>query len=592
MTKPTAEPNARRPQPGRGEGMSQSGAEQSLIELSRIGEGKELDRYELQAVLRERIGVAALLAASSDDTLAQLAREQFEPEAPADTDAFCQEVLARLDEQRECQSPVPFVRQFVRRVLGFRVPPAQKRQELLDAALLDLARLEELIAFYENLQAVVSHMGGERPRGQEAAMHVDFYRRCLEERDAISRYVTSGVNDEAIRRSDDVDNFRSALSGVVSLFAEVPPYRLRHPRGEEHLDFKRINRWRHRVRTLPIGRGRDLGALYESGELRAFYQELAGERPGSTLFDIIHRSVQMVPKLEERRANFDELHELYDAGRWRGFYALALPQVEGLFGEMGEIAEPRRPGGPRARASLPSKVRFIRDYAEVHRQSLDYFEYLLPQERNRFSHTGRIDGEVELQATGVLFDLAFVCEVYTELTLPVIELLNLLANPEHDSGRDIRQLAHIFELATTIQEANRMDEVLGPFRAFLRRSLPDEAAKRATARELANALRRSASRMRESMRLTARERLAVEVDLGAERKTGEVVVNAAAIVGLVDELDALDRSFLLPLVLRTIMKGLLSHGELPADARKDVEGALASEYWTLRNLDEVMKLGR
>lgn len=326
MTKPTAEPNARRPQPGRGEGMSQSGAEQSLIELSRIGEGKELDRYELQAVLRERIGVAALLAASSDDTLAQLAREQFEPEAPADTDAFCQEVLARLDEQRECQSPAPFVRQFVRRVLGFRVPPAQKRQELLDAALLDLARLEELIAFYENLQAVVSHMGGERPRGQEAAMHVDFYRRCLEERDAISRYVTSGVNDEAIRRSDDVDNFRSALSGVVSLFAEVPPYRLRHPRGEEHLDFKRINRWRHRVRTLPIGRGRDLGALYESGELRAFYQELAGERPGSTLFDIIHRSVQMVPKLEERRANFDELHELYDAGRWRGFYALALPR--------------------------------------------------------------------------------------------------------------------------------------------------------------------------------------------------------------------------------------------------------------------------
>lgn len=556
------------------------------IKLADLDASGAFDRWELRAELRQRIGDAALVAAISDEALVRLAMPHFEPDAPNDVDRFCDAVLVRLEPVSEYPPSIPLVRGFVHHVLGFSAPPAEKRSGLFHDGLRHLTQLEELISFYEGLPAIAALRIGQGPRNHEAKMHVDFYERCLAERAAISRYLTNGADAEALRRSDEDYELRSAFSSFLSSFAEVPPYRLRFPRADEHLDFRKINRWRHRVRPLPITVGRELGAQYESGDLQGFYSGLQRLRSTTALFAVIESAVSTVPKLAARRETFAELRELHAAGCWRGFYALAMPQVEGLFAEMGDIASPGRTS---PHAALPAKVRFIRAYAEVHEQSLDYFEYLLPTERNRFSHSGRIE-DPPIRALELLYDLAFVCELYTEITSPVIELLKILKRDDLGTKLDIRQWAGIFELVGKVKQSKQIHEIDQPLRFFMSEHLPDTEMSRA-ANELAEALQKAAAYTRKQMLVAARNRLGVEFDLGSKKKSAEVVSKAAHILDLIDEFEALDRGLLLPLVLRTVMQGMQEHLELPQEARSRLSESLAAEATALANLDNIIKLG-
>ncbi|MEC7523845.1 MAG: hypothetical protein VYE22_28450 [Myxococcota bacterium] len=562
------------------------------IALAQLGDDQEFDKYELRRELRSRIGTAALLAARSDEELVILSREHFETDVPAGSEAFAEAVLERLETNMVDPPPMPRSRQFVRRVLGFKTRPQEKRAELLADALSDLEKVEELIDFYEALPAVAAWLRGEGVRSHEARMRVDFYLRCTKERASIARYVTGrtgagealSIDDEALRRSDDDDVVRRAFASLVSIFAEEPPYRWRLPRAAAYFDFRKINRWRHRLRPLPIKRGRELGELYETGDTEGFYRELEKDRPPEELFDGIDRASRQIPRLGQRQPTFTELRALWAAQHWQGAYALALPQIEGLFAEMGQLAAPAR---KKPRQALPDKVRFIREYAEVHEQNLDYFEYLLPIERNRFSHSGRIE-DPELRWKEVLHDLAYVSELYTEISTPVVEVARLLI--ERSEQRELRTWARVFELVEVIEAADQFEEIREPLESFLNHHLPDDGTKRKVAAELGELLKDASTKTLEMLTAAVQERLGVEMDLRLKKKTREMVERAIEIVDILDELDALNSGPLVPSQLRQVMRGISTHGKLPQDAMDVVEAAVGAEETWMANLDSLIEL--
>lgn len=553
--------------------MANSTAPPPPIRLTAIGENQQYDRETLRLELRSRIGRAAILAATSNERLLRLARQHFERETAAD-DVFCANVLSRFEIESEQRTEVD---RFVLKVLGFATLPSRERSMLLDEAVRYLCEVEKLIAHYEGLPAVVSSIAGSRPRDQEAGMYVAFYDRCLRERAAISRYMTQAVDAEAIRRADEHAAVRRLLLGYVPL----PPDQLKSPRGLERLDWRRINRWRHRIRALPIRRGLELGALYAKDRTE-FYRALAVERPHEQLFEGIEFAAQQLERLATRRRIFEELRTLFEARHWMGFYALALPQVEGLFAEMGELAAPKQ---NKSLSALPEKVRFIRSYACVHEQNLDYFEWLLPVERNRFSHSGRVN-DPQLRALEILHDLSYVCEVYTELDSPVVELSRLLRG---DEPRKLEHWARIFDVAEMVEKSAQLPEVEERLRALVVQSLSNDESTIATSLEIGTELPKSARQAGEKLRAAAFAQLGIEVDVEGQKKSPELLSRCTEIADIIEELRDADSSFDFPFLLRSLARGFLRYLDLPARsaAREALTAGLAQSHRTLSNFESI-----
>lgn len=69
--------------------------------------------------------------------------------------------------------------------------------------------------------------------------------------------------------------------------------------------------------------------------------------------------------------------------------------------------------------SLSNKVRRIRPYYDRSDTYFDYYQYYLPIQRNRFSHTG-YDDNFKLKSYDLLVDLTHILSVFHELhNLPV-----------------------------------------------------------------------------------------------------------------------------------------------------------------------------
>lgn len=553
------------------------------LKIENLGEGLDA-RIELRWELRQRIGEAALARAGSYEALARLARSQFDAtSSPAELDAFCTAVLVKLEPAWR-SSPMPGTEQFVRAVLGLEEPASARREALLEQALADNRHLEVLISYYEGEAAVIAYREGRRPRNDVERTHVAFYDRCLQERADISRYLATGLDTEAIRLCSEDYRFLRHIDTFIEL-RYPSPYRLRTPRGQEHLDHRRINPWRHRVRFLPIELGRELGAVYESDPGK-FYEELAHHRSTSDLLDIIDDAARRIDRLKSRQSIFAELRSLHDENLWLGFFALAIPQVEGLFAEMGDLAAPKAP----LFGALPAKVKFVRRYAAVHEQNLDYFEFLVPIKRNQFSHIGKVE-DPRLQSLEVLHDLVYVCEVYLELEAPVVELARLLKTIEASDKAIMRDWAHIFELLKEVDKRGQRADIASTLEETLGKTFATEEAKIAAAISLSKRLEDGALILRDHLRSYSQERLHLEVDISLPKLSREVVERSDWIVELMDDIEALNERFFEPLDVWKTAVGLLANVKFPPEARVKLESALKAVKTPLRNLESIIKLG-
>jgi hypothetical protein len=417
---------------------------------------------------------------------------------------------------------------------------------------------------------------GETPRNHADSTVVVFYQRCLDERGRIARYLAHELSTKAIDNADEGKDFVRKLVGIR---IEPPPYPLRGPRGIEEYDHRLINRWRHRVRSLPVTVAQQLGEKYEA-DRAGFYAELSTHVPISEVFGQILGVLPKVAKLGQRAAVFEEMKTLYEHRHWYGLYALALPHVEGLFTEMLELAGPaeRAVGG-----ALPDKVRLVREYAAVHAQNLDYFEFIVPIERNRFSHTGKVDNP-ELRATEVLYDLAYVSRVYVELETPVIELLSLLAGEELTTPKSFAPWAHLFVLLKKVDKLKQRDQVADALTRLWTAVFGDDAAKRGVIDTLCKALADRVTTLADRLRVITREHAGVEIDIMA-RRTRETFEKRDVLREAISEATATSDNFFDALDVRAILLGMAAECDLPVDARAQIDAALDRLSVALGNVE-------
>lgn len=415
----------------------EDGAFQPMLLRARLGPDG-WDVYELRHALHQRIPKHELVQAPSFDALVRLVRGQFVDEWQTEAE-FCEAVAAGLAATDGGISVEASPEGFAAAVLGLVKLPNVVFLELLEETLSHLRQLEALIAKYEQDPCVAACLAGNRGRNHDERTTIAFFERCMTERAAITRYLSTGIEDEALRRSGFNYVFLKAIDPFLSL-KETSPYLLRRFGSTERFDRTRIHQWRHRASTVALKEIPRLERLYEI-DREAFHAELERRVPIASVFDHIDQAAGKVDRLHSRQPIFDELRKLHVAGFWSGAYALALPQVEGLFAEMAELAAPRKARSGRA---LPDKVRLVRAFAAVHDRNLDYFEFSVPAQRNRFSHTGRIEAP-KLAAEGVIRDLGYVCSVFLELDAPVVELTRLLETVALDNlPRPTKHWARLF----------------------------------------------------------------------------------------------------------------------------------------------------
>lgn len=407
----------------------------------RWGEFSKL-RRDLRAHLREH----GVLFSADDHGLCFHALALFDfDSAPAydDHEALneqCLHILALLDSGTDAKDVESVERCLVKELLGFRTTPGSERNHLLEEALKDLNVVERNLDEMHALPGVADYRRDphQRPRNHESRTNVEFFKRNLDERAAITHYLVSELDDAALRRADEE---RHSLRHIMPLWFEPAPYPMREPRGAERLRPDRIDAWHHRVLPLPVSKGRRLGDLYTAGDKEQFYTLLHQHIPPAGIFDQLQQATKELPRLDKRKPIIDECQALYNSKLWHAFYALALTQVEGLFAEMLDVVDPLR----RTPKALTDKVIALRTIAPLHERSYDYFQYVLPRSRNVFLHRG-LDGrmqpgDIRLACYDLLHDLGFLVQVFEELEDPLIWLHQVIARDAKDEEINLKWLA-------------------------------------------------------------------------------------------------------------------------------------------------------
>jgi len=324
-----------------------------------------------------------------------------------------------LDEIKEISGDEKEIEQdylelFFNWVLGLSSIPSAHFQELKSNVESDLKKMHELLVQYESDTTITSFLKvGTYIKNQKNKTIVTFYKRCLSENRKITQYYLFDIKERALQKSRffpiDV-----GLLTAMSFFKDYP-YSFNQRWGIS-FDHNHIDKSGHRLDSIILKHLSELRKLYTTNK-SGFYKKYFKLRSKKEIFQNINYFRSILPFRKNRNEIFEELEYLFMKKRWTSFFALALPQVEGLFTEMTNILFPKKS----SMRSLPEKVNIIRDRYDHSLLSFDYFEYILPNIRNAFSHTGHID-YFELYSFDLLTDLEYVLNVYSQIKSPFVSL--------------------------------------------------------------------------------------------------------------------------------------------------------------------------
>jgi hypothetical protein len=353
------------------------------------------------------------------------------------------------DGKEEIKSPESDpVTKFRENVLQFDELPHNALFLLQNSVKDDLEEINELIAEYENTKIIQDHLKNNGfNRSHENRITIDFYTRCIEERKNIEKYLNDGIKQRAL---DKAAHKWPLMSSEFMAFMLDRPYYFALPYGREYFDVKRIDLVSHRLGEFPIQPDKKLENLYKN-EKAAFYQYYFDKIPVEQHFINFKWFMAHLPLVHDRKKIFEELEQLYKNEHWIGFYALALPQVEGLFSEMCVVIDP---DGDHSQAALPSKVRSVRPYYALSQSYFDYFQYLIPLQRNKFAHTG-YDEDFQLKSYDLLSDLNYLLSVFNELDNALVKIKKLHTKRDFMRFVNIPDFAAYFRLLDDLKPVQK-----------------------------------------------------------------------------------------------------------------------------------------
>ncbi|MGI4823633.1 MAG: hypothetical protein ACRYFV_20680 [Janthinobacterium lividum] len=336
-------------------------------------------------------------------------------------------------------------------VLGLGEAPGPLYSSLLLDVNNDLRSISELIKQYESAPCIKEYLVDNRvPTKHQERTTYEFYKRCITERVEILNYQLNGLKKRALEKAGYMPYVFGGLS-FLNMWSDRP-YHYALPFSEHYFDSAKISQSRHRVAEISISETGAMQDLYEHDKT-AFYEKYFAKIPVGQHFTSIGFHLAHLPAaVGKRRPIFDELAKLFEGQYWIGFYALALPQIEGLFMEMCKIVS----ATDFSSKGLSAKVKAVRPYHSLSESYFDYYEYYIPLQRNKFAHFG-YDENFQLKAYDLLVDLAHLLKMFYELENPYVELTRLHRRRDYSNFVTIEDFSHYFSLLDKLTPAQRSE---------------------------------------------------------------------------------------------------------------------------------------
>ncbi|TRU41493.1 MAG: hypothetical protein EWV91_21445 [Microcystis aeruginosa Ma_QC_Ca_00000000_S207] len=323
------------------------------------------------------------------------------------------------------ESPISLKDFYKYHILSIDKLPSDTYFELESNVKEHLLELNTLVKRYENEDFIIKHLTkGLSPSHHEEAIIYDFYKRCINEQKVVLDYYLTGIKTRALQKALYFPLNFGLIFTINQRWYDYP-YEFASPWARERFDHNLIDESAHRVAEIRVTIGNRIKTLYKINKAK-YYRELFKENSRDQIFQNLDFHLQHLPLKNDRTAIFNELKKLFRSRKWMAFYALALPQVEGLFTEMQEIVDPKKKG-----RALSDKVDTVRPYYNLSASYFDYYQYIVPRMRNKFMHTG-YDEDFQLKAFDLLTDLDHILRVFYEIDNPLVKLkrLHIRRNPE------------------------------------------------------------------------------------------------------------------------------------------------------------------
>ncbi|MFN8336351.1 MAG: hypothetical protein U0U09_14580 [Cyclobacteriaceae bacterium] len=339
-------------------------------------------------------------------------------------------------------------RTFVNFILFLEKLPSHVFRSLESNVKEHLEEITSLIEWYESHPSIQTFLNEQRrPDNHEDGILYDFYSRCLDEQRQILKYFLHGVKERALHKSFIVPLGLGSIFSLSDRYRDYP-YRLPHHNGQEYFDCRLIDQAGHRLAEIPLRQGRELEKLYSSHK-EEFYNQLFTIKSIPQIFQSIEFHLGFIPLQNDRKPIFSELKVLFNSEQWMAFYALALPQVEGLFTDMVDLVNPAK-----KQKSLPIKVELIRPFHDLSDAYFDYYQYHVPRMRNKFMHTG-YDENFKIKSYDLLTDLEHLIRTFYELKNSSVRVkrLHKRRNPMDFLG--YREFAHYFALVDDLSDKQK-----------------------------------------------------------------------------------------------------------------------------------------
>jgi|SRR5690554_5369898 len=344
---------------------------------------------------------------------------------------------------RESVKPDSTIVIFQRYITGIEKVPIEELEKLRKNIIKHLKELNDLLKHYESLEPVKSfwHNGKEK---DNTIIH--FYKRCLKKREEILDYFLYTSYERALEKCKHVSPFQNLL-----LFFEHKdyPYLPLWRNLIDKYDYRKIDCFSHRYPSMKIDEIDDFRNLhYQNKPL--FYKRIFKDHSIKSIFKNIFNNLNSLPVHKARISVFKELEYLLNNKKWISFYTLGLVQAEGLFTDMIKCAKLESNSN-----SLVKKVSKIRSKYYLDQFDLDYYEFILPKERNKLVHAGldeKLDiKDYEFKSYDILTDLEHITEVFSKMEDPLVYITQTLKNHDEYTFHSIEGFLEFFKNAKEIK---------------------------------------------------------------------------------------------------------------------------------------------
>lgn len=367
--------------------------------------------------------------------------------------------LRRLDDQggseiistNEIERLQSYKSRYLQDILRLKYTPGTIYESLKKEGEEHLLKINSNIKYYSGLKFIKDFIEKDkRPSKHIERTCLDYYFRCIDEQQKIIDFLFGGgLKSRAVLRSTLYPKF---IPVIYILGLKDFPYYSAEEYSEGYFNHNLINKCAHRVSNFSDPEAGEMETLYNEDK-NQFYEEYFKKYSSEEIFKEVDYYLSLLPLNEDRRGIIEELRYLFERKRWISFYGLALQQIEGIFSEMLNYIETSS-GSDK---SLFYKVNSLRNFYMLSTYYFDYFQYHIPELRNKYSH-GILDGgeKEESNSYDLLLDIKFLLGVFRELESPYINLTNIILKHDYQL-HSLEDVVLTFDLINALQPKHKVE---------------------------------------------------------------------------------------------------------------------------------------